>query len=86
MPDYFKSNIKRAADKRASEDLTNKIHNECSDFFPGIDSFEITFTLQVKEAVNHIRYLQEGKIYFAGNTEGRAGEASKAASDSTTRC
>ena len=33
MSDYFKSSTDRAADKRASEVFTNKIHNEFSDVF-----------------------------------------------------
>ena len=30
MPDYFRPSANKAADKRASEVLTNKIHNEFS--------------------------------------------------------
>ena len=49
LPDYFRSSTNRAADKGASEILTNKIHNEFNDIFPSIDHFEGTFTLQVKD-------------------------------------
>ena len=33
MPDYFRSSINRAADRRASNVLTQKIHNEFGDVF-----------------------------------------------------
>ena len=33
MPDYFRSGINRTADRRASQVLMNKRHNEFSDFF-----------------------------------------------------
>ena len=33
MPDYFRSSKHKAADKRAGEVLTNKIHIEFGDFF-----------------------------------------------------
>ena len=33
MPEYFRSSGNRAADKRVSHVLTNKIHNEFSDVF-----------------------------------------------------
>ena len=49
MPDYFRSSINRAADKRASLVLMNKIHNGFSHvFFSGIG----TFSLQMKDS-NH---------------------------------
>ena len=37
IPDYFRLSMNRAADKRASQVLTEKIHNEFSDFFHGWD-------------------------------------------------
>ena len=36
------------ADKRGSNLLSMKIHNEFSDIFPGISCFEGTFKLQVR--------------------------------------
>ena len=60
------------ADKRASEVLTNKIHNEFSDVFSVIGCFEGTFTLQTKEG--HQLYLppKNGSICFVGIPKGRA--------------
>ena len=37
MPNYFRSSINRAADKRASQVLMNKTHNEFSDVFWELD-------------------------------------------------
>ena len=45
----FFSSTNRVTDKRASEVLTNKIHNEFSDVFSGIGCIEGSFTLQGKE-------------------------------------
>ena len=50
MSDYLWSSANKAADKRASEVLINKIHNEFSDAFSGfldIGCFGCTLTLQV---------------------------------------
>ena len=49
MLDYFWSSINRAADKRVSQVLMQKIHNEFSNVFSGVGCFEGTFRLQVKE-------------------------------------
>ena len=53
MPDYFRSSANKAADKRAikvltNNELTNKFHNEFSNF-SGISCFEGAFTLQLKD-------------------------------------
>ena len=37
MLDYFRSSINRPGDKRATQALINKIHNEFSDFFQELD-------------------------------------------------
>ena len=37
MSNYFRCSINRAADKRASQVLMNKIHNEFSDVFKELD-------------------------------------------------
>ena len=47
MSDYF--SINRAADKRASQVLTQEIHNEFSNF-SGIEYFEGMFRLQVEKS------------------------------------
>ena len=49
MPDHFNSSKNKEADKRASEAITNRIHNKFNDLFSNIVSFEGTFSLQVKE-------------------------------------
>ena len=49
MFDYFYSNNNKEAYKGASETIPNRIHNEFNDLFSGIESFEGTFSLQVKE-------------------------------------
>ena len=49
MSDYFRSSINKAADKRASQVLMQKMHNKFSDIFSGIWCFEGTFSLQVKD-------------------------------------
>ena len=49
MSDYFRSSINRAADKRESQVLINKIHNEFGDFLKEIESFKGMFSLQVKD-------------------------------------
>ena len=41
MPDYFRSSTNKAVDKRGSEVLTNKIHNEFS-VFSGIGCCDST--------------------------------------------
>ena len=61
MPDYFSSNANRAADKRASQVLTNKIHNALS-IFSGIGYFEDMFSLQVKETSWPYQASLEGSI------------------------
>ena len=71
MPDYFRSTANKAADKRANEVLTNNIHNEFSDVFPGIDCFEGTFSLQVKG----------GSICFAGTPKRTARETTEEANN-----
>ena len=40
MPDYFRSSTNRAAHKRASKVLTNKIHNKFSDVISGTGCFK----------------------------------------------
>ena len=49
MPDYFNCNDNTEADKRASEAIINRVHNEFNDFISGIGCFKNTFFLQVKE-------------------------------------
>ena len=45
MSDYFRFSRNKALDRRASEVLTNKIHNVLtSDFFSGIGCFEGTIS------------------------------------------
>ena len=48
LPDYFRPNTKREADKKTRQVLENKIHSKFSDVFQGITSFEGTFSLQVR--------------------------------------
>ena len=50
MPDYLKSSTDREADTRASWLITQRIHNEIIDVFIGIESFDGTLRLQVKDA------------------------------------
>ena len=45
---YFYSSKDPEADKRQSDDMTQKIHNTYSDVFNGIGCFEGTFLLQLK--------------------------------------
>ena len=49
MPDYFRCNTDREADKRASQLITQRIHNEYIDVLTGIGCFDGTFRWQVKE-------------------------------------
>ena len=49
IPDYFRSNTNKEADKSVSILLTMKIHNTFSNIFSGISCFEGTFKLQVRE-------------------------------------
>ena len=49
MPDYFRSSTNKAADKRANNALTNKIHNEFSYVFSATGCFQGTFSLLVKD-------------------------------------
>ena len=67
MPDNFTSNANRAADKRASEALTNKIHNSFSDVFSGIGCFERTLQIvgqRRQAAISNAS--KKGNTYFAG--------------------
>ena len=50
MPDYFHFSDNKEADKRASEAITNRTHDEFNDLFSGIGCFESTVSLQVKES------------------------------------
>ena len=52
MPDYFNSKDNKEPDYKASEAITNRRHNEFKNIFSGIECFEGTFYLQVKEG-NH---------------------------------
>ena len=47
MPGYVRSSMYKEADKRASQLVTQRIHNEFSDDFTGIGSFEGTFGFEV---------------------------------------
>ena len=49
IPDYFSSSMNRAVYKGASQVLMSKILYEFSDVFSGIECFEGTFCLQVKD-------------------------------------
>ena len=49
MTDYFNSSYNNDRDKRVSEVITNRIHNEFNDIFCGIVCSQGTFPLQVKE-------------------------------------
>ena len=49
MSDYFMSSMDREADKMAWQLITQKIYNEFGDVFTGIECFDGTFRLQVKE-------------------------------------
>ena len=60
MPNYFRSNTNKAADKGTSKVLTNKIHNELSNVFSGIGCFEGTFGLQVKDGSHCMSHPLEG--------------------------
>ena len=48
MAEYVRSSSNKATDKKASEILTNKIHNKFSDN-SSIGCFEDSFSLQVKD-------------------------------------
>ena len=73
MSNYFNFNTNGVADKRASEMLANKIHNEFSDFFSEIGAF----TLQIKEG----SWLYQPFL----TPERRTREAKKTSSDSSDR-
>ena len=49
MPDYFRSNTDREADKRAGQLTTQRTNNELSDNFTRIRCSDDTFRLQVKK-------------------------------------
>ena len=49
MPDYFNSSDSKETDKRVSEAITNRIHNEFNDVFSVIACFESISSLEVKE-------------------------------------
>ena len=51
MTDYCLSSANKAAGKRASEALTNKMHHEFSEVFLGIDCVEGTFSLHIRHAL-----------------------------------
>ena len=50
MSDYFHSSNNKEADKRVSETITNRMHNEFNDLFSDIGCSEGTFSLQVKDS------------------------------------
>ena len=80
ISDYFRSSRNRVANKRTSDVLTNKIHKEFRDFFSGIDCFEGTFTLQVKEGSWPYQALpKKGRTCIAGTPKERARKATKVA-------
>ena len=49
VPDFFHSSNNKKDDKRVSETITSRIHDEFNDLFSGIGCFEGMFLLQVKE-------------------------------------
>ena len=49
MPYNLNSSDNKEADKRASDTITNRLHNEFNDLFSGIGCFKGMFSLQVKE-------------------------------------
>ena len=86
MLNYFRSSINRAADKRAGQVLTNKIHNEFSDVFSfsGIGCFEGTINLQVKDGRHHTRCPQDGSICTLGTPGKGARKITKATNNSAS--
>ena len=64
MPDYFRSNTKREADREASRILMKKIHNDFSDVFTGISCFNGTFKLQMREG-SHLYQAPPRRVAFA---------------------
>ena len=78
---YFHSSNNKEADKRASETITNRIHNEFNDLFSSIRCFEGTFSLQVKWGQPPISGTTKKKsLCTAKATERRAGTATEAES------
>ena len=85
ISDDFRSSLNKVADKRASEVLTNKIHNEFSDVLSGIGCLRVHSHCWLKMIVNHIRYYEKDGTCFAGTPERGAIEATMAGNNSSTR-
>ena len=79
MPDYLRYSIRRAIDKKASQVLTNKIHNEFGDVMKAFLIYSSRLT------ASHTRYPQEGSICTSGTPEGDARKTTKAINNSASR-
>ena len=51
---YVVAGPKQKADKKVSATLTTWIYNDCKAVFSGIGCFQSSFSLQVKDEMNHV--------------------------------
>ena len=63
MPDYLYSSDNKEANKRLSETITNRIHNEFNDQFSSIGCFEGTFSLQIQEGSHQYQASPRSMAY-----------------------
>ena len=63
MSNNFRSSTDREADKRTSQLMTQRIHNEFSDIFKGTGSFDGMFSFHVKEGIQPCQALPRRVAY-----------------------
>ena len=65
--DYFIVVPDMEADSATSVETTQEIHNEYINVFTEIGCFKGTFSLQVKDDINHISFHLSTKLMHHGN-------------------
>ena len=84
---YFNPSDNKEADKRASEAITNRIHNEFINLFSGTDCFKGKLSLQVEEGSHLYPAPPTGSgLCFTKATERRAGAATETKNHCPIRC
>ena len=78
MSDYFHSSNNKEADKRVSETITNRIHNEFNRLFSGIGGFKCAFSLQVKKGKHPYQATPRNVAYALQKSLKEAGMATEA--------
>ena len=69
-PSYLRSSTNRAADKKVSQVLMNKIHNEFSTVLSGTGCFEGTFSLKIKDdSQQNQSPTEKGDVHAQGTHE-----------------